>query len=201
MGERRRCHYPTLLANRIQIRENMKTSTKGKIIGKYMKFSKSSYLFECLGLRVGTTPSQVSAQTAPASITQPLPSLSLTLFPVCSPWFIFCLSTSNTWITINTHLFLYLFVWLFNLNVNSVRAEYNLFPAGLLYLEPRRTPVLAFIALIFMTQVDNVFHYLILEPWKNHWILLGFRLFLISRSRALDYVISLIFQIQMFSRY
>lgn len=85
MGERRRCHYPTLLANRIQIHENMKTSTKGKIIGKYMKFSKSSYLFECLGLRVGTTPSQVSAQIAPTSITQPRPFLSLTLFSVCSP--------------------------------------------------------------------------------------------------------------------
>ena len=58
---------------------------------------------------------QVSAQIAPTSLTQPLPSLSLTLFSVCSPWFIFCLSTSNTWITINTHLFLYLFVWVFQL--------------------------------------------------------------------------------------
>lgn len=115
MTERRRCHYPTLIAKRIQIRENMKTSAKGKIIEKYMKFSKSSYLFEYLGLRVGTTPFQVSAQIAPTSITQPLTFLSLTLFSVCSPWFIFCLSTSNTWITINTHLFLYLFAWVFQL--------------------------------------------------------------------------------------
>lgn len=101
-------------------------------------------------------------------------------------------------------IYSYFFICLsdsFNLNVNSVSAECNLFTAGLLHLEPHPTSVLAFIVLIFMTQVDNIFHYLILEPWTNHWILLGFRLFLISRSRALDYVISLIFQIQMSSCY
>lgn len=171
------------------------------IIRKHMKFSKSSYLFEYLGLRVWTTPFRRLLKRHQHKYHHLSRPFHWHYFLSAHPDLFFVLALLIPELLL---IYTYLFICLsdsFNLNVNSVNACCNLFTAGLLHLEPHLTPVLAFIELIFMTQMDNIFHYLILEPWTNHQILLGFRLFLISRIGALDYVISLIFQIQMSSYY